>query len=357
VPAPYWTNRLCRPEDTDALMGLVRIVHGDQYQWINRAYWHWRYLDHADFRADVFLAEFEGRPIGVLPMAVFDFVWGCHSLQGALYTGLVTHPEHRRRGIFKSLIDSCNARTAERGALFSMGMPNEAALPGYFKFGEWVHVGLIPVYVKVLSLPAVLRPKTGRLLASVLGSVPQLCLWRPRRSLGPAVEVQAEQSVPADLDAVADRFAADCGALMIRRSAAYWNWRYCFRPEVSYRTLVARQGARVVGAVVWTIEERRGLRFGVILDVVSSAGVPGCRQLLRAAERDMGGQRVGLVMCQATIPLLQQALRAEHFWYPSARWLPKKFHYIYRPSGVPGLPRSLTSIADWHLTFGDSDNI
>lgn len=358
MPTPYWTNRLCLPEDTDAVMKLVRTVHGDQYQWINRAYWQWRYLNDAGFRADVFMAEYEGQPIGVLPMAIFDFVWGEERLRGAMYTGLLTHPDHRRRGIFQSLINSCNARAAELGAHFSMGMPNEAALPGYFKFGDWVYVGLIPLCVKVLSMPALLRPKTGRVLANVLGAVPQLCLLRPRRALrGPRVECELAQLVPADLDEVADQFASACGALMIRRSAAYWNWRYSTRPEVSYRTFVARQGSRVSGAVAITTERRRGIEIGAILDLVSRDGVAGCRHLLRAAEQDLRARGVGLVTCQATTPLLQRALREERYWSPSTKRLPKKFHYIYRPLGVAGLPRRPDHIADWHVTFGDSDNI
>lgn len=358
MPAPYWTNRLCRPEDTDALMALVRAVHGDQYPWINRTYWQWRYLNDAGFAADVFIAEYEGRPIGVLPMTVFEFKWGVQRLKGAMYTGLLTHPDHRRRGIFQSLINSCNVRTAERGALFSMGMPNEAALPGYFKFGDWVYVGLIPFYLKALSVPAMLRRKTGRVAANVLGALPQLCLLRWRSALGgPPVDVAPAQFVPAELDEVADEFACDCDTLMIRRSAAYWNWRYGARPEAAYRTLVARQAGRLIGAVATTTQERRGIGIGVILDVVSRAGATGCRHLLRAAEWDLRARGVGLVTCQASAPLLQQALRAEHYWCPPTKWLPKKFHYIYRPSDVPGLPRPPKNMADWHLTFGDSDNI
>lgn len=358
MPTPYWTNRLCRPEDTDALMRLVRAVHGDEYQWINHRYWQWRYLNDAGFRAEVFMAEYEGRPIGVLPMAIFEFQRGAQRLKGAMYTGLLTHPDHRRRGIFRSLIESCNARAIERGAAFSVGMPNEAALPGYFKFGDWVYVGLIPFYLKVMSVPAVLRTKLGRVMANALGTLPQLLLLRRRPSLGgPPVDVEPAQFVPTDLDEVADRFARACGSLMIRRSAAYWNWRYGARPEVAYRTLVARRAGCVVGAVATATQERRGIEVGVILDIVSRDGTTGCRHLLRAAEQDLRARGAGLVTCQASTPLLRQALQAEHYSCPPAKWLPKKFHYIYRPTGLPGLLTPPKDIADWHLTFGDSDNI
>ena len=70
---PYWTNRLARPDETDAIMELVRAVHGDAHPELNRAYFEWRYRSGTGFRAEVVMAEFEGKPIAILPMSIFDF--------------------------------------------------------------------------------------------------------------------------------------------------------------------------------------------------------------------------------------------------------------------------------------------
>src|SRR5262245_25121851 len=110
---PYWTNRLARPDEAPAILDLVHAVHGDAHPEINDAYFSWRYLSDTPFRADILMSEHEGKPIGIQPVAIFDWQWGDDRLKGAMYTGVLTHPDHRRRGVFRSLIDSSNAHAAE----------------------------------------------------------------------------------------------------------------------------------------------------------------------------------------------------------------------------------------------------
>ncbi len=355
---PYWTNRLARPDETPAILELVRVVHGEAHQELNEAYFSWRYLSDTPYRADIIMSEHEGRPIGIQPLAIFDWQWSDARLKGAMYTGVLTHPDHRRRGVFRSLIDSSNEHAAKRGAQFSMTLPNDASLPGFLNFGDWCYPGLIPLALKVVDGAAMLRPKVGGLLAGLVGWMPNLAFRR--RADGEAMsEIRCEPAAtaPAELDEVVDAFARDCDRLMIRRTAAYWNWRYLTRPASSYRTIVARRAGRAVGAISTAVGRRMGLDVGLIADVAAAGGVSVLRSLIRAAESDLGGRGLGLVTCQATSPLLQEALAAEGYWRPSPRKLPKKFHFVYRPTGVAGLRKAPADIADWHLTFGDSDNM
>jgi GNAT superfamily N-acetyltransferase len=356
-PSGYWTNRLARPDETDAVLALVRTVHGDAYPELNREYWQWRYLNEAGFRAEVIVADYEDKPIAILPMAVFDCQWGTHYLTGMMITGLLTHPDHRRRGIARSVNATVRQLAAERGACFIMGMPNEASLVGYRKFPNWVYPGIIPLYVKVISFPKFLAPKTGRVAAHLLGGLPQIIAVRGRRPIGGSpFKCQKVDRVPPELDGVSDQFARDCNTLMIRRTSAYWNWRYDDKPVTEYHSVLAWQDDRVMGAVVTFEQTRKGFRVGMIIDIVASEGVDSLRRLIRAAEDDMLARGIGLVTCQATTPMLQRALAAEGYRCPKPERLPKKFHYIYSLTGAPGLPRKPETMEDWHLTFGDSDN-
>lgn len=357
MKGPYWTNRLYRPEDTDAVMALIRAVHGEGRPGLNQAYWEWRYLNGTEFQADILLAEHEGRPIGIQPVALFACQWGPQRLKGAMYTGVLTHPDHRRRGVFRSLIESSNAFAAERGAQFSMTMPNDASIPGFLRFGDWQYPGLIPLYLKVTDGAALLRPRTGRAFARASGWLPALVFRRRRRSwVDPRLEIEPGALAPPELDAVFEEFCAQAGTLMLRRTAAYWNWRYAARPEAVYHTLLARHGGRLAGAVVTAIERRMGVQVGLVLDVLARGEGAVLRGLLRAAEHHLTSQGIGLVTCQATTPMLQQALVEEGFTRPNPRRLPKRFHYVFRPTGVAGLPRIPEAMSDWHLTMGDSDN-
>ena len=354
---PYWINRLARLDETDAIMELVRAIHGDAHPELNRAYFEWRYRSGTGFRAEVVMAEFEGKPIAILPMSIFDFQWQDRFLTGVMITGLLTHPDHRRRGIFRLLTESVRQLTAERNGVFVMGMPNEASLPGYLKFGGWAYPGLIPMYARVIDGPAALRPKLGRIGASLVGWAPEL-LFRRRSALSGMAPVDAErvERVPGELDEVCDEFARECGTLMIRRTAAYWDWRYRAKPDSNYRTMIVREGGRLLGAVVTAIQPRAGMDVGMIIDMAARGGVSSMRQLLQAAEDNFRECGIGIITCQATTPLLHDALAQEGYRRLKDRWLPKKFHYVYRPTGVPGLIKEPSELSDWHLTFGDSDN-
>jgi len=353
----YWTTRLARPEDTPAILDLVRTVYADRSS-LNRDYWEWRYLSETEFHADTVVAEHQGRPIGIQPVAIFDFQQGKVRLKGAMYTGALTHPAHRRHGVFRSVVTGANEHAAKRGAQFSMTMPNDESLPGFLRFGEWESPGLIPLYLKVADGPAMLRSRMGRVAAALTGRLPQLP-FRGRCDTGrsPLLDCEQVPCAPDDLDDAFDAFARDAEALMLRRTAAYWNWRYAARPGAPYRMLVARRGGRMVGAAVTSVQRRMGLDVGVVLDLVARGGVPSLRCLLREAERTLVSRGVGLVACQATSSILRRALRDAGFLCPKPAWLPKRFHFVYRTTGVPGLRARPGELGDWHLTLGDSDNV
>ena len=353
----YWTNRLSSPEDTTTIRDLVASVYPNRVG-LDEDYWQWRYLNDSGFRADTVMAEHEGQAVGIQPVAVFDYQWGRRRLKGAVYTGVITHPNHPRRGIFRSLIDGANRYAAQRGAQFSITMPNDESLPGFLRFEEWTYPGPIPLYLKVVDGAAALRPRTGRLPAYLMGWLPQLFFRRRRRLQRPdRLGCKPTTTMPEELNEVFDEFARDCGALTIRRTAAYWNWRYGAKPGAPYHTLVACQQGHVTGAVVTSVQRRGGLEVGMVVDVVARHGITGLRRLLQDAETELLSGSVGLIACQATSPLLQQALREEGYLLAPPKWLPKRFHFVYRLTGAPGLPRSPDTVAEWHLTFGDSDNV
>jgi GNAT superfamily N-acetyltransferase len=358
MPQPYWTNRLCGPEDIAAAVELVRLVHGDEYPEINRTFYDWRYLSDTAFHGDILMADFEGRPIGIQPVSILDFQWNEARLRGAVYTGVLTHPAHRRRGIFQSLVSAANEHARRRGCQFSFTLPNERSLPGFLKTGEWHEPGLIPLHVKILDGRALLRPRVGRISAHLVGWLPHPLFTRQRTfPTSRPLDIEPARLMPPELDRVFDEFSRDCGSLMVRRTADYWNWRYAAKPNAAYHLFIARRNGQVVGAVATSLEKRMGIEIGMVLDLIARGGIPVLCRLLRTAEEDLASRGLGLAACEATSPMLQAALRAEGYVGPRPTWLPKKFHFVYRPTGVAGLSRIPSRVRDWHLTLGDSDTV
>ena len=256
------------------------------------------------------------------------------------------------------MVARSNEHLLTQGAQFSISMPNDLSVQGFLMWPDWHHVGHIPLHLKIADGSLMLKPKLGRVVAGLLGWGGRP-LFRRRADLAndESLEVQQASSMPDELDEVFDAFARDCGKLMIRRTAAYWNWRYMTRPDSAYRTLIARHSGRLTGAVVTSVRERGGLSIGMVVDLVTRRGIPGLRQLLQSAEKELLSRRIGVITCQATSPMLQTALRQEGYRHLQDRWVPKQFNFIYRISGVPGFSRQPRRLADWHLTFGDSDNV
>lgn len=363
---PHWTIRLARPEEAPAILELAHAVHGYNRPELNQSYLQWRYWNDTPFRADVLAAEHEGRLIGIQPVALFDFQQGGKQFKGAMYTGVMTHPDHRRRGVFRALVDAANEYAVGRGAAFSMTMPNTNALAGFRQFVGWRYPGQIATWFKVIDGSALLRPKIGAVLAKALGWVPNAVLRRRRAVSGmlPRHSCELVASPPNDLDALMDDCAVELGGVFLRRSSAYWSWRYCNRPLASYRptrtispafrTLLLRDGSRPVGMVVTSVAVQLGVEVGMIVDLVARGGLGPIRRLLCEAEADLRGRGLGVIALQATHPVLQRALADEGYLCPKPGRLPRQFHFAYRPFDGP-LSGDLR-IGDWFLMLGDSDN-
>lgn len=353
--APYARLRIATPDDTTAILALCRAVYGDQVTDLDLAYWQWRFLDESPFRGEVMLAEREGRVIGIQPLAIFDWLEGAERLRGGMYSGVMTHPDHRRRGVFSDLIQACDDHATRAGARFCFTLPNDASMAGFRKLGGWQAPGPIPMYLKVVDGRALVASRAGQAVGSLLGRAAQIPFarvpGRPHRG-----RIEAVDQVPAELDEVADAFAADAGTLMIRRGAAYWDWRYSRHPHRTYRTLVLRRGGELVGAVAVGQGERMGLPVGMVVDLVARGGRPTLRALLRAAADETRTRGLGLLACQATTPRLRSALRREGFRSPPPGLMGKRFHFVYRIHDLPGADRVPAALAGWHLTLGDSDN-
>jgi len=348
---------MAREEDTAAILRLVRTVHAGAHPELNEAYWNWRYLSHTTFRAQIVIAEHDGQPIGIQPMAVFDWQWCKDRFRGAMYTGVMTHPNHRRRGVFRTLVRCANDNAAQCGAHFSMTLPNDASLPGFLGSGEWRYPGLIPLYLKVFketSFPhSQLASFSERLMMWCARPVfRKRCVMQETNGLDYALA----ESMDDEIESVFDHYAEECRALMIRRTAAFWNWRYASHPESIYRTWLVKRNHRMMGAVVVSVKTTPRFDIGMIIDLVAQGGVPVIRGLLGKAEEDLRSRGIRLVTCQATTSPLQTALREEGYRRLPAWLIRKRFHFVYRPTGIGG-PRDLPDvIPGWHLMFSDSDN-
>ena len=213
------------------------------------------------------VAELGGRVVGLQPMELFSYEHLGRRLSGAMLTGVVVHPDFRRRGLFSRLIAACEQDAWQRGADFVTTMPNERSRPGFLKLG-YCEPGrrrllLAPLDASKLAHRAVRWKPLAALLGASLA--PVLCSshkWLRAPATKPEIITQA----PADLDQVNEADRQLFPGLRLARTRAWWDWRYAGSPR-DYQMLRMRDArGATAGLVATTVEQRNGLEVGYIVD-------------------------------------------------------------------------------------------
>ena len=182
-----------------------------------------------------------------------------------------THPDHRGRGIFRTLTMGAVDEMFDEGVDLVFNTPNDQSRPGYLTMG-WQVVGTVPVAVAVRSPLAAARMLRARVPAEK---------W----SLDTTCGDPADQVVN-DTEAIATLLTRVPRARGWRtdRTPEFLRWRYADGP-LRYRVLL-RTGRIEDGLVVFRLRRRGGAVEATICDVIVPAGDRfGTHHLLRRVAR------------------------------------------------------------------------
>lgn len=290
-------------------------------------YEHWNLL--CPVAESAFLvAEVGGRVVGAQPMLIHEWVGREAPLRGAVLTGVVVDPEYRRRGLFTALVKACEREAEGTGAAFVMTMPNERSRPGFLRLG-WSDLG------------------RRRLLA------------RPAAFSGAACSgITVLEEAPPEVEDLAGRHQACFGGLSLRRTAAWWQWRFAGLTGRRYVQVAVRDvSGRAVGLAAGAVRASGGIPVGYLVDVLASdrcSLVRVARHLVRALA-EAGALAVVSVV---SAPPLEEALREAGF-FRIWRGLPlKQFHTMARFLSNGSSPiEHQSTVNAWNLTLGDWDNV
>lgn len=264
-----------RPE----LFELLRRCLGEkETQQRNEAFWSWKHEQSPFGETLTWLAEEEGQLTGLRAFLQWQFRCGDDSFRAVRAVDTATHPDHRRKGIFRKLTLGGLEGVRQAGFNFIYNTPNPSSMPGYLKMG-WQHVERLPMYVKLL------RPANfaAKVLAAKLGNK-SAGINYPRNELF--------RSEPITFDAWLDQ-AADVEELIVQdsslrgqcyqtlRSVSFLHWRYASHPYVCYFVEeIADDEGRAV--LVYRTNQRFGLKEVMICDLLIDKRSPNqLKSLLR----------------------------------------------------------------------------
>jgi GNAT superfamily N-acetyltransferase len=360
--------RSYRPEDAAGARSVLAAAYGPAATPASVFDW-WNFgcpLAASGFQ----VAEVGGRIVGVQPMELFPYEWSGRRLTGAMLTGVVVHPEFRRRGLFSRLIGACEKEAWQRGADFITTMPNERSRPGFLKLGYREpgrrQLLLLPLSASKLARRAVrwAPMALARAFRTHVSGAPACCRLtaseqpKPATCRRPGLELEILKQAPKDLDDLNEADQQLFPGLRLARSRAWWDWRYAASPR-SYQMLRLRDArGGTAGLVVTTLEQRGGLEVGYVVDWLARDAnlIP---DILVGALGQLKEAGAAIAASVVSSDAQVRALRSSGFCRVP-HWAPlKRFFTLFKPAPTiaTDLLERMSSIHSWHQTLGDWDNL
>lgn len=258
MPRSELTVRRAGTDDIGAAIATATAALGWNPAEPNDALFRWKHLDNPAGPSPMWLAVDGDEVAGFRTMLRWRFRLGDTSLAAVRAVDTATHPDHQRRGAFRSLTTAAVEELTAEGVAFVFNTPNDNSRPGYLKMG-WREVGRIPTRFAVTSAASLPRLARARTAATK---------WSEPCELGDTVEDAADELA----DLVASTPAM--GGLATDRTVEHLRWRYGFEP-LRYR--IVRLGD---SAVILRVRRRGPAREAVLAEIFSPDRA-GTRRLLR----------------------------------------------------------------------------
>ena len=337
-----------RTDDKRHVEALYRRVFGVDSADANRLRWDWQYKRNPHMPADgplIWLAR-EGQTIvgQYATMPVKLLVQG-REIDAAWGMDVMVAPERQRQGLGEVLF-----RTWDRnvGASLGLGLSDSS----YRLFGKlrWPDVGPVPCFVKPLTRRALRRPGwsvgANRLLSAV--TLPLVRLVARTRPL--EGEVRVIRHFDDRFDALWTRVSSQF-AFVVRRDAAYLNWKYVHAPHVRYTIAVLERDGEAAGYVVYRhVQETRG-RVTIVVDWLTAPDDhSGMLTLLRWVYREARAADSDKIRVFAMHAGYRKLIRQSGYFAVKST-----MEFVAKVNAID-LPSAFYQQTDtWHVTLGDSD--
>lgn len=161
----------------------------------------------------------------------------------------MTHPEYQRQGIFRKMTENSLEAGKKAGVDVVLGLANAASYPGYQKFG-WLSLSEKEVLMQPIHIEKYLKRKLKVPFLAKIGDWLFTQINRRRMGQKPSdLTFQWMDQVPPEVQSCWDRYKDKYKVLLVR-DYTYLNYRYNQRPDVAYKTLIARKDGDIVGFAI-----------------------------------------------------------------------------------------------------------
>jgi GNAT superfamily N-acetyltransferase len=220
------TVRPFEDTDLDEVLDVMRLSLGESAV-LRRTpdLFAWKHFDNPFGRSIILVAESGGAIVGLRAFMRWELVTARgERLRCVRAVDTATHPDHQRRGIFRTLTLAAVEHARDDGVDLVFNTPNPRSGAGYLTMG-WFEVGRLGV----MAAPGLRRPGAQ----AAAGALPDPDGW----------VAEARPLADRPLAAVADRPAA---GLRTPRTPEYLAWRFSGHPTAGYLAVESGASTAVV---------------------------------------------------------------------------------------------------------------
>lgn len=354
----YWSTRLLRPSDAEAMAELSRRCFGERADSID--FIRSRYTESKGPPAFVWAAEAEGELIGTQAITLLPFFVGGGEATVGMFTAGMTHPKHRKRGVFREVVEAAERFGFEQGVAGLFTMPNDESYPSFQKSKLWRTLTDRPLRAMAIDVRRLLADRGLPGFVAGIGGWLGDMKYGPRlnRAAAGVSEITDLVEIGDQLDRLAEIRGHEFGGFMCRRDHAFLRWRFTENPTYRYRYFISRGALSLDGYLVTRTETRMGTRIAHVVDWLAASGPDILESLLAAAGRAAREDGAALLTMIASGGVEVERFAAFGFHVVPTRLAGRSFHTAYAVNPAhPELHELAAKDGAWYLTLGDFDSI
>lgn len=337
-----------RTDDRRQVDTLYRRVFGADAGEANRLRWDWQYRHNPHMPAEgplIWLAREGTTVIGQYATMPVKLAVDGQEIDAAWGMDVMVAPERQRQGLGDQLF-----RTWDRHVGASLGLGLSDSSYRLFQKMKWPDVGPVPCLVKPLSRRALRRPTWPVALNRLVSylTLPWVRLVARQRPL--EGEVRALRHFDDRFTRLWDRVKGKF-SLIVRRDAAYLNWKYIQSPHVRYSVAVLERGDEAAGYVVYRhVREPRG-RVTILVDFLTDpSDETAVLTLLRWIDREARAADSDKIRTFAMHAGFRKLLKKNGYYVVKST-----MEFVTKINAIAVPPAFYDDTGRWHVTLGDSD--
>ena len=230
--------------DETKILRLFREVFGFER---SLEHWKWEFLDSPAGRGITYLAKAEDRVVGQYTVVPVEMVVRGRTVMGAQSVDTMTANDFRRQGIFEQLAKLTLKAARELGVEIIYGFPNQNSYPGLVGKLDFLSVAPVGKFRQRLDWKRLAVDKHPK---SIVKSVAKEYFKSLRATEKSIKGLERCQRFTEEHDDLWKRVSKSVG-LCVAKTSSYLNWRYCKRPNSTYRILQIRDYDLIVGVAIW----------------------------------------------------------------------------------------------------------